>query len=116
MVNIYDSANQLASDLQKTNEFKALQEAVAGVKNNKDSLALFKKMDKLQTKIIDAQRSGKDLTKEDQKDYKDLNEKVQKDVGIIKLLKAEQGLYKTVDDVQKTFTEPINDLYDDIRN
>ena len=45
MINIYDSANQVATDLQKLDEFKAMQEAIAAVKNNQESTALFKQMD-----------------------------------------------------------------------
>lgn len=116
MVNIYDSANQLASDLQKIDEFKKLEKAVADIKKNTDSSALFKEMDKMQTEIITAQSQGKELPSSTQENYKKLNEKVQKDQLILKLLEAEQGLYKTIDEVQKTITKPINDLYDGLRN
>lgn len=115
MVNVYDSANQLAEDLKKTPEYQALQEAVSAVKNDENSSALFQKMDKVQTEIMSAQQTGKPLSDDTQKEYKELNEKVQKDQNIVKLLTAEQGLYKLIDDIQKTFTSPINDLYSDLR-
>ncbi|WEV36457.1 YlbF family regulator [Lactobacillus sp. ESL0677] len=116
MVNIYDSANQLASDLEKIDEYKALEEAIDGVKKNADSSALFKEMDKMQAQIMQAQAQGQDIGKDIQDEYKQLNEKVQKDPQILKLLQAEQGLYKTIDDVQKAITKPINDLYEGLRN
>lgn len=116
MINIYDSANQVAADLQKLDEFKALQAAIAAVKNNQESTALFKQMDEMQTKIINSQTEGRDFPKDLKDDYQKLNEKVQKDQQILKLLQAEQALYKTVDDVQKAITKPINDLYDGLRN
>ncbi|WEV70444.1 YlbF family regulator [Lactobacillus sp. ESL0785] len=116
MVNIYDSANQLASDMQKTDEYKALQAAITEVKNNAASAAIFKEMDKMQSQIMQAQAQGKDIAKDIQDQYKELNEKVQKDPQIVKLLQAEQGLYKIIDDVQKAITKPINDLYDGLRN
>lgn len=115
MVNVYDSANQLAEDLKKTPEYEALQTATDAVKNDEKSLALFKKMDEVQTKIINAQQTGKPLAADVQQEYKDLNDKVQKDANIVKLLTAEQSLYKLIDDLQKTFTSPINDLYTDLR-
>lgn len=116
MINIYDSANQVATDLQKIDEFTALKNAIAGVKNNKSSLALFKEMDKVQTEIITAQSQGKQLSKDLQDNYQKLNEKVQKDEQILTLLQAEKGMYKTVDDIQKAITKPINDLYEDLRS
>ncbi|MDF7638502.1 YlbF family regulator [Lactobacillus sp. ESL0791] len=116
MINIYDSANQLATDLQQIDEYKALEKAIKGIKDNPTSLALFKKMDELQSKIVSAQQAGKTLSDEEQKEYQKLSEEVQKDAGIVQLLQAEQGLYKTIDDVQKAITKPINDLYDGLRN
>lgn len=116
MINVYDSANQLAEDLKKTPEYQALQEAVNAVKEDENSSALFKKMDEIQTEIITSQQTGKQLAEETKKEYQELNEKVQKDANIVKLLTAEQGLYKLIDDLQKTFTSPINDLYKDLRN
>lgn len=115
MVNVYDSANQLAEDLKQTPEYKALGEAVKSVHSDENSSALFKKMDEVQSKIMTAQSTGKPLSADLQKEYKELNEKVQKDANIVKLLTAEQGLYKLIDDLQKTFTSPINDLYSDLR-
>lgn len=116
MVNIYDSANQLAEDLKQTPEFAGLQEAINAVKSNEDSSKLFNKMDEIQGKIMAAQQSGQPLSPELQNDYKELNDKVQKDENIVKLLTAEQALYKVIDDVQKAFTKPINDLYNELRN
>lgn len=116
MVNIYDAANQLASDLQKIDEYQTLKTAIEAVKSNEDSLALFKKMDKIQNAIMTAQSQGQELTKELQDEYQSLNEQVQKNEQILQLLKAEQGLYKTVEDVQKVITQPINDLYEGLRN
>ena len=115
MVNVYVSANQLAEDLKKTPEYTALKEAVQSVKNDENSSNLFQKMDDVQTKIMAAQQSGQPLTDDVKNYYKELNDKVQKDANIVKLLTAEQGLYKLIDDLQKTFTSPINDLYSDLR-
>ena len=116
MINIYDSANQVAADLQKLDEFKALENAVHAVKNNEESAALFKQMDEMQTKIINSQTEGRDFPKDLEEDYKKLNEKVQKNDQILQLLQAEQAVSKTIEDVQRTITKPVNDLYDGLRN
>lgn len=115
MINVYDSANQLAEDLKKTPEYTDLQAAVVSVQNDENSRSLFKKMDELQTKIITAQQAGQPVAADVQKNYKELNTQVQKDNNIVKLLTSEQGLYKLIDDLQKTFTNPVNDLYKELR-
>lgn len=116
MVNVYDSANQLASDIQEIDEYKALQEAIEAVENSAESTDLFRKMDQIQSKIMNAQAQGQELSEEMQTEYQKLNDDVQKDPQILKLLQAEQGLYKTVEDVQKVITKPINDLFNGLRS
>lgn len=101
MVNIYDSANQLAKDLQQTQEYENLKKAIADVQNDQESADLFKKMDALQTKILTAQQSGQPLAEEDQKAYQELNETVQKNAKIIALLQSEQAIYKLINDLQR---------------
>lgn len=116
MVNIYDAANKLAEDLTQTDQYKKLQEAIKVVEDDKDASALFKKMDELQNKIMQAQQAGQPLSAEDQQAYKDLNDQVQKNDKIVSLLTNEQGLYDLLGEVQKAYTKPINDLYEDLRN
>ncbi|MPW14945.1 YlbF family regulator [Lactobacillus helveticus] len=116
MINIYDSANQLAQDLTKTDQYKAVGDAVNAVQADDESAALFKKMDEIQAKIMQAQQTGKPLSDEDQKAYKELNAQVQKNDKIVALLKSEQGLYDLLGEIQKAYTKPINDLYEGLRN
>ena len=95
MINIYDSANKLAEDLTQTDQYKALAE--------------------LQTKIMQSQQTGQPLSEEDQQAYKDLNDQVQNNKQIVSLLQTEQSLYELLNDIQKTYSKPINDLYEDLR-
>lgn len=111
MVNIYDAANKLAEDLTQTDQYKKLQEAIKAVEDDKDASA-----DELQNKIMQAQQAGQPLSAEDQQAYKDLNDQVQKNDKIVSLLTNEQGLYDLLGEVQKAYTKPINDLYEDLRN
>lgn len=70
MVNIYDNANQLAKDLQETEQFKDLKKSLENLKNNPESLDLYQRMDKLQQQILAAQNSGQPLSEEAQKNIK----------------------------------------------
>lgn len=115
MVNVYDSANQLAEDLQKTPEFTALRSAVQTINQDAKSKALFKKMDEIQGKIVAARRAGKDLSADLKQEYQDLSQQVQQNKKITQLLQAEERLYRLIDDLQKTCTHPVNDLFADLR-
>ncbi|MDO4912853.1 MAG: YlbF family regulator [Lactobacillus sp.] len=115
MINIFDSANQLASDLQQLDEFKKVASAIDDVKNDATSLATFQKMDAIQAKIMTAQSQGQVPEEADVKAYHEITAEMQKDKNIMALLQAEQALFQTMDQVQKTFAKPLNDLYSAIR-
>lgn len=116
MINIYDSANKLAEDLTQTDQYKALEKVIKAVEEDSESSAMFKKMDELQAKILRAQQAGQPLSAEDQQAYKDLNDQVQKNDKIVNMLKSEQDLYDLLNEIQKAYSKPINDLYEDLRN
>ncbi|APP02792.1 YlbF family regulator [Lactobacillus delbrueckii] len=115
MVNIYDTANQLANDLRETQQFLALKEAMDAVKADEDSLALFKELDAAQMEIMEAQQTGKELTEEQQDDFKSLNERVSQNTTLQSMLLAEQAVYTLLNDVQKNIGQPLSEAYEDLR-
>lgn len=115
MVNIYDTANQLANDLRETQQFLALKEAMDTVKADEDSLALFKELDAAQMEIMEAQQTGKDLTEEQQDHFKSLNERVSQNTTLQNMLLAEQAVYTLLNDVQKNIGQPLSEAYEDLR-
>ena len=115
MVNIYDTANQLANDLRETQQFLALKEAMDAVKADEDSLALFKELDAAQMEIMEAQQTGKELTEEQQDDFKSLNERVSQNTTLQSILLAEQAVYTLLNDVQKNIGQPLSEAYEDLR-
>ena len=72
MVNIYDNANQMAKDLQETEQFKDLKKSLENLKNKPESLDLYQRMDKLQQQILAAQNSGQPLSDDVKKEYPEI--------------------------------------------
>lgn len=114
MINIYDTANQLASDFQETDQFKKLAEAINQVKANETSLKLYQEMESFQKTIMAKTQAGQDLDENEKAKYQELNKKIGEDKNVQAVIKAEQGLYVLLDDVQKTIAKPITDLYKEI--
>ena len=104
MVNIYDNANQMAKDLQETEQFKDLKKSLENLKNKPESLDLYQRMDKLQQKILAAQNSGQPLSEE-----------VRNNDELKDMITKEQALFQMINDVQQAMTKPIGDLYDDLK-
>lgn len=109
MVNIYDNANQMAKDLQETEQFKDLKKSLENLKNKPESLDLYQRMDKLQQQILAAQNSGQPLSDDVKKEYQKINDEL-KD-----MITKEQALFQMINDVQQAMTKPIGDLYDDLK-
>lgn len=115
MVNIYDNANQLAKDLQETEQFKDLKKSLENLKNNPESLDLYQRMDKLQQQILAAQNSGQPLSEDVQKEYQKINEEVRNNDELKDMITKEQALFQMINDVQQAMTKPIGELYDDLK-
>lgn len=116
MVNIYDSANQVAEDLQKTPQFEALKKSLESLKNNPESLKLYSEMDALQKKVMAAQQAGQPLSDDIKKEYAEINTKVSNNDDLKDMISKEQAVFQLINDVQNTFTKPLSDLYKDLEN
>ncbi|CCK84111.1 UPF0342 protein LBU_1322 [Lactobacillus equicursoris 66c] len=115
MINIYDTANQMAEDLRQTQQFEALKAAMDKVKSSPESLALFKELDAAQMEVMEAQSAGKELSQEQKDHFASLNSRVSQDTTLQGMLLAEQGVYALMNDLQKSISQPLADAYEDLR-
>lgn len=115
MINIYDTANQMAEDLRQTQQFEALKAAMDKVKASPESLALFKELDAAQMEVMEAQSAGKELSQEQKDHFASLNSRVSQDTTLQGMLLAEQGVYALMNDLQMSISQPLADAYEDLR-
>lgn len=116
MVNIYDSANQVAQDLEKTPQFEALKKSLESLKNNPESMKLYGEMDALQKKVMAAQQAGQPLSDDIKKEYNEINAKVSNNDDLKDMISKEQAVFQLVNDVQTAITKPLSDLYKDLES
>ena len=91
-VNIYDSVNQVASDLPQTQQFMAVQNAFAALKQDQVAFSMYKEFSELQEVLRNAQLNGQQPVKN--------------------LMAAEQSLNQLLNDINSIIIKPINDVYD----
>ncbi|MBP2058263.1 cell fate (sporulation/competence/biofilm development) regulator YlbF (YheA/YmcA/DUF963 family) [Lactobacillus colini] len=115
MVNIYDTANQLANDLKQIDQYKALEASIASMKQDSASMDLYHRMDELQGKIMSAQQSGQPLSEELKKEYQQINEEVEANEYLKDMITKEQAVFQVINEVQQAFTKPLTDLYDNLK-
>lgn len=114
MVNIYDSANQVAEDLKQTPQFEALKKSLEALKNNPESLKLYQDMDKLQKQLMAAQQQGQPISEDLQKQYKEINDRVSNNDDLKDMISKEEAVFQLINDVQQAATKPLGDLYKEL--
>lgn len=111
-VNIYDSVNQVASDLPQTQQFMAVQNAFAALKQDQVAFSMYKEFSELQEVLRNAQLNGQQPKKEDVKKLQELAKKMNDMDAVKNLMAAEQSLNQLLNDINSIIIKPINDVYD----
>lgn len=114
MINIFDSANALAKDLTETEEYKAVQAAIAVLKENAADLAFYKEVVDFQQSLQMKQMQGQEITPEDDKQFEDYSKKMSENENIASLMSKEQAMYQLLQQVQQAMTRPLDELYADL--
>ena len=111
-VNIYDSVNQVASDLPQTQQFMAVQNAFAALKQDQVAFSMYKEFSELQEVLRNVQLSGQQPKEEDVKKLQELAKKMNDMDAVKNLMAAEQSLNQLLNDINSIIIKPINDVYD----
>ena len=111
-VNIYDSVNQVASDLPQTQQFMAVQNAFAALKQDQVAFSMYKEFSELQEVLRNAQLNGQQPKEEDVKKLQELAKKMNDMNAVKNLMAAEQSLNQLLNDINSIIIKPINDVYD----
>ncbi|MBU0904624.1 MAG: YlbF family regulator [Firmicutes bacterium] len=111
-VNIYDDINRLETSFRKTNEYAAIQQAVAEVKSDEQALALFKSFRDLQMTLQQKQMAGEEISGEELEYAQKTAQLAQANPKIEKMLQAEMGLSGLIEEVNRVLMKPVQSLYE----
>lgn len=114
MINIFDSANKLAADMEQVPEYQAVKEAIAQLKANEDDLKLYREVIAFQQTLQSKQMQGLEVTDEDEKQFSEFNEKMQANENIANLMTKEQAMFQLLQQVQQAMTRPLDALYSEL--
>ncbi|MFJ7649355.1 YlbF family regulator [Lysinibacillus sp. NPDC097279] len=112
MVNIYNEINALEATFRKTEEFKALEEAVAVVKADEDAIKLFQNFRKIQIDLQQKQMAGEDLQEDELLYAQKTAQLAQQNEKIVAMLEAEMKLSGVIEEVNRILVKPIQSLYE----
>lgn len=111
VVNIYDTANELEKQMRETQEFKALEAAFNKMMADEEAFTLFKKFQKAQADAQNKQMQGQKLAEDEIKNVQNLASEVSKKDVVKNLMDKERQMDDMMQQLNKTITEPIQELY-----
>lgn len=113
-INIYDDINRLENSFRKTSEYASVQQAVAEVKADEESLALFKSFRDLQMTLQQKQMQGEEITGEELEYAQKTAQLAQSNPKIEKMLQAEMALSGLIEEVNRVLMKPVQSIYEGI--
>lgn len=112
MVNIYDTANQLASDLRETDQYLALKEAHEKVTNDEDAQTVLTEFQDLQQALYQKQQAGEEIGEEEANEAQVLSIKMSANELTMELMEKEQELNALLSEINGIMMKPIQEIYE----
>lgn len=112
-VNLYDHANQLEQALRESDEYQAIQNAYAKVKENQESKDLFDEFRETQLSFQQKQMQGEDIPEEDLQKAQEQAQAIEKDENISELMNAEQKMSQVFQEINQIIVKPLDEIYAD---
>ncbi|WP_373841422.1 YlbF family regulator [Limosilactobacillus sp.] len=114
VVNIYDTANEMSRQLVKTQEFVGLKKSFNALKKDKDAFDSFKKFQQMQAAAQRKQMSGQNPSDDEIKAIQTIAKEISGKKAVQDLMNHERQVDQMLQQLNKTVTSPIQDLYSEI--
>ena len=112
-VNLYDHANQLEQALRESDEYQAIQNAYAKVKENEESKKLFDEFRETQLSFQQKQMQGEEIGEEELQKAQEQAQKIENDSNISELMAAEQNMSQVFQEINQIIVKPLDEIYAD---
>ncbi|MDT3968415.1 YlbF/YmcA family competence regulator, partial [Staphylococcus saprophyticus] len=106
-VNLYDHANQLEQALRESDEYQAIQNAYAKVKENQESKDLFDEFRETQLSFQQKQMQGEEIGEEELQKAQEQAQKIENDSNISELMAAEQNMSQVFQEINQIIVKPL---------
>ncbi|KRM25394.1 MULTISPECIES: YlbF family regulator [Limosilactobacillus] len=114
VVNIYDSANEMSRQLVDTQEYQGLKKALDELKADTEAFNSFKKFQQMQAGAQQKQMKGEKPSDDEIKAIQTLAKEISGKKAVQNLMNQERQVDQMLQQLNKTITSPIQDLYSDL--
>ncbi|EKU46581.1 YlbF/YmcA family competence regulator [Staphylococcus massiliensis] len=110
-VNLHDYANKLEQALRESDEYQAIKDAYAKVKENEESKKLFDEFRETQLNFQQKQMQGEEIPEEDLQKAQEQAQKIENDQNIADLMNAEQKMSQVFQEINQIIVKPLDEIY-----
>lgn len=110
-VNIYDTANQLESELRQTDQYLKLKETFEKIHKDEKASELFTNFRQIQQTLQQKQMTGQEISEEEAQQAQEISGEISENETIAGLLEAEKAVGQMIDDINQVVLKPIQELY-----
>ena len=114
VVNIYDSANEMSRQLVDTQEYQGLKKALDELKADTEAFNSFKKFQQMQAGAQQKQMKSEKPSDDEIKAIQTLAKEISGKKAVQNLMNQERQVDQLLQQLNKTITSPIQDLYSDL--
>ncbi|WP_040458711.1 YlbF family regulator [Limosilactobacillus antri] len=114
VVNIYDTANDMSRQLVETQEYQGLKKALDELKADSEAFESFKKFQQMQAEAQQKQMKGQQPSEDEIKAIQTLAKEISGKQAVQNLMNQERQIDQMLQQLNKTITSPIQDLYSEI--
>lgn len=114
VVNIYDSANEMSRQFVDTQEYQGLKKALDELKADTEAFNSFKKFQQMQAGAQQKQMKGEKPSDDEIKAIQTLAKEISGKKAVQNLMNQERQVDQMLQQLNKTITSPIQDLYSDL--
>ncbi|SDC62539.1 Cell fate regulator YlbF, YheA/YmcA/DUF963 family (controls sporulation, competence, biofilm development) [Pelagirhabdus alkalitolerans] len=108
---IQESAQALEQAIRNSEEFNGLKDAYDTVMNDEIAKKMFDDFRNTQLELQQKQMQGEEITEEEVEKARKVVETVQQHEQISKLMEEEQRVNDLINEISRTITKPLEELY-----
>lgn len=112
MANIYDTANQLESELRETTQYLELKEAYENIKKDEDASSVLGEFQALQQTLYQKQQSGQEITEEEAAQAQTVSGEMSENELTMELMEKERTLNEMLTEINGIIMKPVQDVYE----
>jgi len=111
MADVYETANQIESELRETDEYTALKEAFETVAADEEANSTLQEFQQMQQTVYQKQQAGQEVSEEEALQAQNVSQEMQENELTKDLMEKERELNDVLNEINGIIMKPIQEIY-----